>query len=86
MARGIRADGPAVKIKSPCLLRERRLTTKPRIIKTAGSGFIVERMVPSSHPSIRGKAECKAVDTFQEAIAKAHEWAGPKPKETLWPH
>jgi hypothetical protein len=49
----------------------------------AGSAkCIVERMVPSSHPSIRGKAECRIMDTFPQAIAQALEWAGPKPQET----
>jgi hypothetical protein len=52
---------------------------KPRIVRcTHYKGFYVERLVPSSHPSVRGKAQTKVVDTFPEALALAHEWAGPK--------
>ena len=72
-----------MKVQSPCLLRDRRLTAKPRITRTAtGRSFNVERMVPSSHPSIRGTAQTKTVNTLQEAITIAHQWVGPKPHET----
>jgi hypothetical protein len=71
-----------VKVQSPCRLRDRRLTFKPRIVRAQHhDGFWVERLVSSSHPSIRGWADCKLVDTFPQAIAKALEWAGPKEKK-----
>lgn len=70
-----------MKVKSPCLLRDRRLTLKPRIVKGKYHGFNVDRIVPSSHPSMRGVPETKLVDTFPEAIALAHKWAGPKEKK-----
>lgn len=71
-----------MKTPNPCLLRDRRLTVKPRIIKGKHHGFFVDRIVPSNHPAMRGIPETKLVDTFEEAIAKALEWAGPKPQET----
>lgn len=72
-----------MRIPSPCRLRDRRLTAKPRITRTdTGRSFNVERMVPSSHPSIRGTAQTKTVDTLEAAIAVAHAWVGPKPQET----
>jgi hypothetical protein len=70
-----------VKVQSPCTLRDRRLTVKPRIIVGKHVGFFVDRLVPSNHPSIRGVPETKHVDTLEEAIALAHAWAGPKPQE-----
>lgn len=71
-----------MKVQSPCRLRDRRLTVKPRIIRChAYTGFYVEQMVPSNHPSILAKSKSQIVDTFQEAIELAHEWAGPKEKQ-----
>jgi hypothetical protein len=68
-----------VKVPNPCLLRDRRLTSKPRIVRSyILRGFHVERMVPSNHPSVRAGAQYQHVDTFPEAIALAHKWAGPK--------
>jgi len=59
-------------------LRDCRLTFKPRIVKLSRSGFIVERLVVSNHPSARRLAQCKTVDTFAQAITLAHAWVGPK--------
>lgn len=70
-----------MKVQSPCTLRDRRLTLKPRIVKGKHYGFFVDRIVPSNHPAMRGIPETKLVDTFPEAIALAHEWAGPKEKK-----
>lgn len=67
-------------------LRDRRLTLKPRILVATGAmrGFWVERTNPHTrpHPSIRGMAECYFAYDFPSAVAKAQEWAPPKPQET----
>lgn len=68
-----------MKTPNPCRLRDRRLTVKPRVVRSQHhTGYWVERIIPSNHPSIRGIPHTKLVDTFEEAIAKALEWAGPK--------
>lgn len=70
-----------MKPAAPSRLRDRRLTLKPRVL-TIGRRFIVERIVPTNHPAARGFPQCKYVDTLAEAIATAHDWAGPaNPKE-----
>lgn len=70
-----------MKVQSPCRLRDRRLTFKPRITRcTHHDGFWVDRLVPSNHPTVRALPETKVVDTFEQAIAQALAWAGPKEK------